>query len=127
MGVRFREDTLECLLLNSWPGNVRQLFHEIRRIAAFADPGAIVRPIDLDSRSVSQGLQPKFEHVDADNTIRVDINRPLDEVIRDVETATLRNALRASNWRNDEASTRLGVSRKGLYLKRRRLGIVASD
>jgi DNA-binding NtrC family response regulator len=127
IGVKFGEDTIEHLLLNPWPGNVRQLLHEIRRIAAFAESEATVHPDDLDPRYVSDMLPRRPEELAVDNTIRVSIDRPLYEVIREVEAATLKNALIASNWRNDEAAKRLGLSRKGLYLKRRRLGIADSD
>jgi DNA-binding NtrC family response regulator len=126
-GVKFGEDTVEHLLLNSWPGNVRQLFHEIRRIAAFVEPEATVRPEDLDPRFLSVIRPGGPGNTAIGNTIGVSINRPLDEIIKEVETATINSALVASNWRNDQAAKRLGLSRKGLYLKRRRLGIVGSD
>ena len=126
IGVRLSEETTEHLLLYPWPGNVRQLHHEIRRVAAFVEPNSTVRPEDLDPRYLSDGLPLSSDNLAADSAMRISINRPLDEVVREVEAAVLRNALVASNWRNDEAAKRLGLSRKGLYLKRRRLGIRAS-
>jgi DNA-binding NtrC family response regulator len=37
------EETLERLLLYRWPGNVRQLQNELRRIVALAEPSDSVR------------------------------------------------------------------------------------
>ncbi|MBA3885624.1 MAG: sigma-54-dependent Fis family transcriptional regulator, partial [Acidobacteria bacterium] len=41
------DETLEYLLLYSWPGNLRQLANEIRRVVAMADPNATVTPAML--------------------------------------------------------------------------------
>ena len=122
-GVTFGEDALEHLLLDPWPGNVRQLLHEVRRIAAFIEPGATVRPEHLGVRPLPNSSPRTSVRPGSANTIRISLDGPLNEVIRQVEAAALRNALVASNWRNDVAANRLGLSRKGLYLKRRRLGL----
>ena len=42
--IRMAEETMERLILYAWPGNVRQLQNEIRRIVAMADPGSILQP-----------------------------------------------------------------------------------
>ena len=42
--VTLSDETLEYLLLYSWPGNIRQLANEVRRIIALAEPDAIVTP-----------------------------------------------------------------------------------
>jgi DNA-binding NtrC family response regulator/tetratricopeptide (TPR) repeat protein len=123
VGVTFSEDAFQHLLLHPWPGNVRQLLHEVRRIAALAEPGQVVRADDL-SPAWLQSLQPQQPQDRCDeNTISVRLDRRLDDVIKEVEVASLRNALAASRWKGQEAARRLGLSRKGLYLKRRRLGI----
>ena len=123
--VKFSEDALEHLLLHPWPGNVRQLFHEVRRIAALVESGHVVRANDLSPGHASD-RQPQLSQAQAsENTACIRLDRPLEEILREIETAALRNALIASNWRGQEAARRLGLSRKGLYLKRRRLGIGA--
>jgi len=55
--------------------------------------------------------------------LSVRVDRPLSEIAQDVETAALTYAMRATNGRMDLAARRLGLSRKGLYLKRQRLGL----
>jgi DNA-binding NtrC family response regulator len=53
----------------------------------------------------------------------VRVDRPLSEIAQDVEIAALTYAMRARNGRMDLAARRLALSRKGLYLKRQRLGL----
>ena len=55
--------------------------------------------------------------------LSVRVDRPLSEIAQDVEMAALTYAMRATNGRMDLAAKRLGLSRKGLYLKRLRLGL----
>jgi DNA-binding NtrC family response regulator len=47
----------------------------------------------------------------------------LPDLFQEVERAAITHALTATEGRTEEAATRLGLSRKGLYLKRRRLGL----
>ncbi len=42
--IRMAEETMERLILYAWPGNVRQLQNEVRRIVAMADPGTVLQP-----------------------------------------------------------------------------------
>ena len=47
--MRVAEETLEYLVLHKWPGNVRQLANEIRRMVALAEPGAVLMPEHLST------------------------------------------------------------------------------
>ena len=40
---------MDHLLLYRWPGNVRQLTNEMRRLAALAEAGAVLMPEHLSS------------------------------------------------------------------------------
>jgi DNA-binding NtrC family response regulator len=51
-------------------------------------------------------------------TVRTD--QPLTEALAIVERAMVRRALERSHGRVEEAARLLGISRKGLFLKRRR-------
>ena len=46
--LQLAEETMEYLVLYRWPGNVRQLANEMRRLAAMAEPGAVLMPEHLD-------------------------------------------------------------------------------
>jgi DNA-binding NtrC family response regulator len=45
--LRLAEETMEFLLLYRWPGNVRQLANEMRRMAVLAESGAVLMPEHL--------------------------------------------------------------------------------
>jgi transcriptional regulator with GAF, ATPase, and Fis domain len=45
--LRIAEETMEYLVLYRWPGNVRQLANEMRRMAALAESGAVLMPEHL--------------------------------------------------------------------------------
>ena len=40
---------MEYLMLYDWPGNVRQLANEVRRLVALAEPGAVLMPEHLST------------------------------------------------------------------------------
>ena len=127
-GIRLSEAALQQLCVRDWPGNVRQLANEIRRLVAFAANGAILGPEDLD-RPVVVPRPPEpgpdaRPHQDA-HTVTISTDQPLPAAIEEVERALIIRALLAANGRLTTAAGRLGVSRKGLLLKRRRLNIDA--
>jgi DNA-binding NtrC family response regulator len=132
------DETLEYLLLYSWPGNLRQLANEMRRVAAMADPDTVVTPALL-----SREIQASRRTIPADAVIlpadaapeetpdkaeiRLRIDQPLPAALEYVEQVMVRNALTRAHGRVEEAARLLGISRKGLFLKRRRWGISAFD
>ena len=96
-------------------------------MAAFVESGTTIRPEDLDVGLVSAPHKRPVAAPPAGPTLNVSIERPLDAIIREVESAVLARALEAENGNVENAAKRLGISRKGLYLKRRRLGFVHED
>ena len=56
--VRVSEETMEHLLLCRWPGNVRQLQNEVRRMVALAEPNAVLTPDDLSEEVFNTRLAP---------------------------------------------------------------------
>jgi hydrogenase-4 transcriptional activator len=116
------DETLEYLLLYSWPGNVRQLVNEIRRMVVFAEPDSTLTPallspeIQASRRTirVTPGQEPE---------IRVRMDQPLHEAVDTIEQAMVRRALERANGNYENAARLLGISRKGLFLKRRRWGM----
>jgi DNA-binding NtrC family response regulator/tetratricopeptide (TPR) repeat protein len=123
-GISLTQAAREHLLLFSWPGNVRELSHEVRRLVALCDSESVVGVPALDARirgkehGTTQTFMPGWPSV----TVRID--RPLHEIAKEIEGAAIAHAIEASNGRLDLAAERLGLSRKGLYLKRQRLGFL---
>jgi len=122
--LRVSDEALEFLMLYNWPGNIRQLANEIRRIVAFAEPGSMLVPSMLApeiqaSRRTIDASQP----VVGPNEMVVRIDQPLDAAVAELERAMIERALADSHGHLETAAERLGISRKGLFLKRRRLGL----
>jgi DNA-binding NtrC family response regulator len=123
-GLRFAEETMEYLVLYRWPGNVRQLANEVRRLVALAEPGAVLMPEHLshDIRA-SRRTIPAGERVLTSNEVVVRTDQPMAAALEHLERTMVQQALKESSGRLEDAAQRLGLSRKGLYLKRQRLGI----
>jgi hydrogenase-4 transcriptional activator len=122
--LHLAEETVEYLVLYSWPGNVRQLANEMRRLAAFAEPGAVVMPEHLDA-TITAGRRtvPAVELDLAPTELLVRLDQPHAALVEHVERAQIQYALKQSEGRVEDAAQALGLSRKGLYLKRQRLGL----
>jgi len=116
------DETLEYLLLYAWPGNVRQLVNEIRRIAAFAEPDSVITPALLSPEI--QASRRTVRVADGDSPeVRVHLDQPMGDALEAIEQAMVRRALERSHGNYETAARLLGISRKGLFLKRRRWGM----
>jgi transcriptional regulator with PAS, ATPase and Fis domain/tetratricopeptide (TPR) repeat protein len=116
------EETMERLLLYRWPGNVRQLQNEIRRIVALAEPNSTLQP-DAISADILGSL-PHLRHLAANGReIAVPLQQKLLPTLSHIEYEMIKAALRENHGRLEPAAKALGISRKGLYLKRQRLGL----
>lgn len=126
--LRLAEETVEYLLLYRWPGNVRQLANEIRRMAALAEKDQVLMPEHLspDIAASRRTVPPSERPLDV-NEIAVRIDQPMAAAVEHLERAMVIHALRACNGRVEDTSRRLGLSRKGLYLKRLRFGLEIAD
>lgn len=122
--MRVAEETLEYLVLHKWPGNVRQLSNELRRMVALAEPGAVLMPEHLSPEiAASRRTVPAGERQLEPTEVVVRIDQPMTAAAEHVERAVIKRALAVCEGNGVEAAKMLGLSRKGLYLKRRRLGL----
>ena len=126
--LRLAEETVEYLLLYRWPGNVRQLANEIRRMAALAENDQVLMPEHLspDIATSRRTVPPSERPLDV-NEIAVRIDQPMAAAVEHVERAMVIHALAACGGRVEETARRLGLSRKGLYLKRLRFGLEIAE
>jgi len=121
--LRLADESMEYLVLYQWPGNIRQLANEMRRLAALAERDAVLMPehlspeIEQSRKTVSQ----EAPSVDA-NQVLVRLDQPLAAAVQHVERAMLRFAMNKHEGRVEAVAKALGLSRKGLYLKRQRYG-----
>ena len=121
--LRLGDDFIAALLLYDWPGNIRQLANEMRRVVAMAHDGETIRSGALcagDPRAVERdGPWPPPRRPPC--SVRLDQTLP--QAIEELERAFIERALANSGGRVAEAAQMLGLSRKGLFLKRRRRGM----
>ena len=121
--VQFSSTAMELLILYSWPGNVRQLANEVRRLAALAESGACIVPDHLSPHLQAQTTRARVDASDESPQMQVRIDQPLEQATSHVESEMIKHALRQARGRMSVAAAALGISRKGLYLKRVRLGL----
>ena len=121
--VTLDDETLEYLLLYGWPGNIRQLANEVRRMIALAEPDAMVTPALLSPEIRASRRTIPAADSPAEPEIRLRLDQPLPAAVDTLEQTLVRHALERSHGRVEEAARILGISRKGLFLKRRRWGL----
>jgi DNA-binding NtrC family response regulator len=119
--IRVAEDLMEHLVLYPWPGNIRQLSNEIHRMVATAEADAPLTLAHLPRALREQTEQLKRRASGMEISIRPDDT--LARAVAVVERQMIAQALRQHQGRVDAAARMLGLSRKGLYLKRQRLGL----
>ncbi|HJQ84523.1 MAG TPA: sigma-54 dependent transcriptional regulator [Candidatus Binatia bacterium] len=110
----FDPEALRLLERYPWPGNVRELANEIHRIVLCAEPGERIGPALLAAWIVD-GVPPP---TGADGT------RPLKEIVREVELATIRARLREHGYHRGDTARSLGMTRESLWAKLRQLNFV---
>lgn len=124
--LQFSDAAMHRMIFHDWPGNVRQLSNEIRRLAAILPSGAIVSAANLSSCFKEAG-EMRQQEVQTTPSLTIGFDQSLDSVVASIETAMIKHALRTSKGHVTDAAKALGLSRKGLYLKRMRLGLIDFD
>jgi two-component system response regulator AtoC len=109
----FDARALRLLERYPWPGNVRELENEIHRLVLCAEPGDRVTP-DLLASWIVEGAP----------SAAGDGTRPLKEIVREVELATIRARLREHGYHRTATARSLGMTRESLWAKLRQLGFV---
>jgi DNA-binding NtrC family response regulator len=120
--VTVSEDAMERLLLYRWPGNVRQLQNEVRRMVALAEPDSTLTPDAIDP-AILGALSALTRAGTNGGALTIPLKAKLLPTLKTVECEMIKGALREHGGHLGAAARALGISRKGLYLKRRRLGL----
>ena len=122
---RVSEDTLNILLDHDYPGNVRELENLVERCVALAG-GAIITPMLLppNLQEAALGASGLGRH---SGITFPEENTSLDEVLADVETRLLTEALRRTQGRKKDAAVLLGISFRSLRYRLSKLQISTMD
>jgi Nif-specific regulatory protein len=109
----FTHEAMNSLVSHSWPGNVRDLQHEVERAVAIADDGATI-----DVGALSPELRPEKRQRLA---LRSDQTMP--DLIARIERDLVEKALLKTSGNRSHAAKLLGISRRGLLNKITRYSI----
>ncbi len=105
----FEAQTLRAFERYDWPGNVRELENEIHRLVLCAEEDERI-PQTLLSTWM---CEPR----------PTDGSRPLREIVKEVEVATIRARLRQHGNHRSQTARSLGITRESLWAKMRQLGV----
>jgi hydrogenase-4 transcriptional activator len=118
--IQLSSEALHVFSQYWWPGNVRQLKNEIQRAVALSAPGSTIDPAHLSPEVVairlptaSGGWRPVSGKVPTN----------LATAMEEVERELIQTSLDRTGGNIAETARDLGLTRRGLYLKLRRLGL----
>jgi hydrogenase-4 transcriptional activator len=120
--VHLSAATLDLFTRYWWPGNVRQLRNEVQRAVAMSPPGGTVEPEQLspDLAAPTSTTQATSGQNAIEPALRVtNLAAAVEQLERQLIVATLDR----TNRNVSETARILGLTRRGLYLKMRRLGL----
>jgi DNA-binding NtrC family response regulator/tetratricopeptide (TPR) repeat protein len=117
--VHLSSSTLDLFSRYWWPGNVRQLRNEIQRAVAMSPPGQAIDPDHLSPDLAAP--PPGLSAVHPASIGRVIQPGNLASAVEGVERDLITGTLEHTAGNISEAARVLGLTRRGLYLKMRRL------
>jgi len=112
--VNISEDAVTRLSSMSWPGNVRELENLIERLAIFAA---------TDEISAEEVERERSRRSEASSSASENSAASLPGKLQEMERQEILRVLRESGGNKSLAARKLGIERKTLYEKARRLGI----
>jgi DNA-binding NtrC family response regulator/tetratricopeptide (TPR) repeat protein len=119
--VQLSPEALDLFSQHWWPGNVRQLRNEIQRAVALSGADGLVTPAHLSPGFAA--LLEEAPRADGVPPVPRAGTLPLGLAIEQLEREMISSALERSAGNISETARILGLTRRGLYLKLRRLGL----
>jgi DNA-binding NtrC family response regulator len=124
--VHLGPEALELLVQYWWPGNVRQLRNEIQRAVALGQAGSAIGVEHLSPDLVAA------DRIEADMPMTVRTRRSTPQTtlavaVDQLEREMIESSLHSHGGNISETAKALGLTRRGLYLKLRRLGFESAS
>jgi DNA-binding NtrC family response regulator len=120
--VQLGSATLDLFAAYWWPGNVRQLRNEVQRAVAMSPPGGTIEPEHLSADLTAP--TPTGSATSASTGVLPVGN--LSAAVEQIERGMIQATLGRTGGNISETARVLGLTRRGLYLKMRRLGLEGS-
>jgi DNA-binding NtrC family response regulator len=117
--VQLAAGTLDLFVRYWWPGNIRQLRNEIQRAVAMSVAGGSIEPEHLSADLAAPPVSPDA----GGGLVLGQTPRNLAFAVQEVEKDLIVTTLTRTRGNISEAARVLGLTRRGLYLKLRRLGL----
>ena len=114
--VRFAADAVEAMKRYAWPGNVRELRNVLERAITFNDTG-VIQADELEFGEDASEIRPSFPLSSSGQQGRE--ARALDQM----EKEHIIRILKETKGNKKKAAEILGIERRTLYNKAKRLGI----
>jgi DNA-binding NtrC family response regulator/tetratricopeptide (TPR) repeat protein len=124
--VQLSSDVLNLFAQYWWPGNVRQLRNEVQRAVAMAPSGGVVTPEHL-SADLTAPLTAAPGSSGIPTKVALRGGQTLASVVDDIERELIRETVGRHRGNISESARALGLTRRGLYLKLRRLGLESTN
>jgi len=115
----FAAKTLQLLQQYSWPGNIRELQNIIERGVLFCS-GDQLTPEELPV-----SLQGAVADPPRSRANRTELGKPLPELLEDVESGLIHQAMIQARGVQAQAARLLGISRSNLQYKLRKYGMIS--
>ncbi len=120
--MRLSAEVLDLFAQYWWPGNVRQLRNEIQRAVAMAPAGGTIGPEHLSADLTAAAVAPASGSAGG-SRVSLRGGQTLATVVDEIERDLIREMMNRHRGNISETARALGLTRRGLYLKLRRLGI----
>jgi len=106
------DSALNYLMEQAWPGNVRQLYHELERALVFADDGRISIDVLLERSGLREAPQapPSLPGEREESGPML-----MKDAVEQVEIRLLRDSLKRHNGNKKRVAEELGISRSYIY------------
>jgi len=122
--VRVTPHAIDWLMMQAWPGNVRQLANVLRRALVLGDPGeSIGVPQLLLQPLTTAPAGPALTREEGSDEAQIRLDQPLVHATDTLERLLIARALEKTGGNVERAAMLLRISRKGLFLKRQRYGL----
>ena len=118
--VQLGSEVLDLFAQYWWPGNVRQLRNELQRAVAMAPAGGVIGPehLSADLTATQSTASPA-----GPSRVTIRGGQTLASVVDEIERDLIREMMSRHRGNISETARALGLTRRGLYLKLRRLGL----
>ncbi|MCS6885693.1 MAG: sigma 54-interacting transcriptional regulator [Acidobacteriota bacterium] len=124
--VSISQKAMEAMLAYSWPGNVRQLKNELERLVVMAEDGSVILPEHLSPEILRQKTRSGIQ-LGPQAKLDLSAHTTLAEAVDALERYMIEQSLKRNEWNITRTARELGLTRQGLLLKKRRLGIEGDE